>query len=308
LWWLPSSVVCGILFKDINSCSVIWSPSMNSAGRPHFHVPCPACVLFWLSRSGMSTLFVNVCTLFTIVNIAAEEPSVEHVKVVLHTSCTDDWLQPVRACLSHSACWCLNVPLVANLSRMSCNLCALEKACARNHSYTVNREHITFADIIQHSTLTSRFHDTQTLQYTVNLTIDKVQSMKLIKVQPIALGVSFSKDQSSKFEHLFCHVSVKREVRALSFELWNNIWKCHPKWDRLHIFGSIVNHQSTIMIFIFTILLIQTYIQINYYYDKNHADSTVITQNVEIALLNNKSTVLCVFCFYFVLDWSVFQW
>ena len=23
LWWLPSSVVCGILFKDINSCSVI---------------------------------------------------------------------------------------------------------------------------------------------------------------------------------------------------------------------------------------------------------------------------------------------
>jgi len=28
LWWLPSSVVCGILFKDINSCSIIWSPSM----------------------------------------------------------------------------------------------------------------------------------------------------------------------------------------------------------------------------------------------------------------------------------------
>ena len=38
LWWLPSSVVCGILFKDINSCSVIWSPSMNSAGRPHLKV------------------------------------------------------------------------------------------------------------------------------------------------------------------------------------------------------------------------------------------------------------------------------
>jgi len=219
LWWLPSSVVCGILFKNINSCSVIWSPSINSAGRPHFHVPCPACVLFWLSRSGTATLFVNVFTLFTIVNIAAVEPSVEHAKVVLHTSCTDDWLRPVRVCLSHSACWCLNVQLVANLSRMSCNLCALQKACARNHSYTVNREHITFADIIQHSTLTSRFHDTQTLEYTVNLTIDKIQSMKLIKVQPIPLGVSFSKDQSSKLEHLFCHVSVKREVWALSFEL-----------------------------------------------------------------------------------------
>ena len=125
LWWLPSSVVCGILFKDINSCSDIWSPSMNSAGRPHLNVPCPACVLFWLSRSDTATLFVNVFTLFTIVNIAAEEPSVEQAKLVLHTSCTNDWLRPVRACLSYSACWCLNVPLVSNLSRMSCNLCAL---------------------------------------------------------------------------------------------------------------------------------------------------------------------------------------
>jgi len=67
--------------------------------------------------------------------------------------------------------------------------------------------------------LTSRFHDTQTLQYTVNLTIDKIQTMKLINVQSIPLGVSFSKTQSSKLEHLFCHVSVKREVRALIFEL-----------------------------------------------------------------------------------------
>jgi len=111
--------------KEINSCGVIWSPSMNSAGRPHLHVPCPACVLFWLSRSATATLFVNVLTLFTIVSIAAEEPSVEHAKVVLHTSCTDEWLRPVRACLSHSACWCLNVPLASNLSRMSCILCAL---------------------------------------------------------------------------------------------------------------------------------------------------------------------------------------
>jgi hypothetical protein len=52
-----------------------------------------------LSRSGTATLFVNVFTLFTIVNIAAEEPSVGHAKVVLHTSCTNDWLRPVRACL-----------------------------------------------------------------------------------------------------------------------------------------------------------------------------------------------------------------
>jgi len=99
LWWLLSSVVCGILFKDINSCSVIWSPSRNSAGRLHFHVPCPACVLFWLSRSRTVTLFVNVFTIFTIVNIAAEEPSVGHAKVVSHMSCTNDWLRPVRVCL-----------------------------------------------------------------------------------------------------------------------------------------------------------------------------------------------------------------
>ena len=40
-----------------------------------------------------------------------------------------------------------------------------------------------------------------------------------VKLQPIPLGVSFSKAQSSKLERLFCHVSVKRDVRALSFEL-----------------------------------------------------------------------------------------
>jgi len=38
-------------------------------------------------------------------------------------------------------------------------------------------------------------------------------------LQPIPLGVSFSKAQSSKLERLFCHVSVKRDVWALSFEL-----------------------------------------------------------------------------------------
>ena len=37
---------------------------------------------------------------------------------------------------------------------------------------------------------------------------------------PIPLGVTFSKAQSSKLEGLFCHVSVKRDVRAMSFELW----------------------------------------------------------------------------------------
>ena len=43
---------------------------------------------------------------------------------------------------------------------------------------------------------------------------------KVLVVQPIPLGVTFSKAQSSKLERLFCHVSVKRDIRALSFELW----------------------------------------------------------------------------------------
>ena len=59
-----------------------------------------------------------------------------------------------------------------------------------------------------------------------------------VQIQPIPLGVTFLKVQSSKLERLFCHVSVKRDVRALSFQLWNSIRKCHPKWDWLYILGS----------------------------------------------------------------------
>jgi len=43
--------------------------------------------------------------------------------------------------------------------------------------------------------------------------------LSVLKVQPIPLGVTFSKAQSSKLERLFCHVSVQKDVRALSFEL-----------------------------------------------------------------------------------------
>jgi len=37
------------------------------------------------------------------------------------------------------------------------------------------------------------------------------------KVQPIPLGVTLSKAQSSNLERLFCHVSLKRDFGALSF-------------------------------------------------------------------------------------------
>ena len=136
-------------------------------------------------------------------------------------------------------CPCRVQGAVNSTTLLSVNLktwtqCVREKACARNHSYNVNREHKTYADIIQHSTLTSRFHDTQTLQYTVNLTIDKIQSIKLIKLQSIPLGVSFSKAQSSKLERLFRHVSVKREVRALNFELETAFENVAPSGIGLH--------------------------------------------------------------------------
>jgi len=41
--------------------------------------------------------------------------------------------------------------------------------------------------------------------------------------------------QSSKLERLFGHVLVKRDVWALSFELWKSFQECHPKWDWLYL-------------------------------------------------------------------------
>jgi len=38
-------------------------------------------------------------------------------------------------------------------------------------------------------------------------------------VKPMPLAVTISKPQNSKLERLFCHVLVKRDVQALSFEL-----------------------------------------------------------------------------------------
>jgi len=43
-------------------------------------------------------------------------------------------------------------------------------------------------------------------------------------IQPIPFKLSFLKVLSTKLEHLFCHVSTKRDVRALSFKLWNSFW------------------------------------------------------------------------------------
>ena len=53
----------------------------------------------------------------------------------------------------------------------------------------------------------------------LDVCLNKMVKINIMIVQPIPLGVTFSKAQSSKLEGLFCHVSVKRDFRALSFEL-----------------------------------------------------------------------------------------
>jgi len=42
------------------------------------------------------------------------------------------------------------------------------------------------------------------------------------------------KAQSSELERLFCHVSVKRDVRAFGFDVWKSFRNCHAKWDWLY--------------------------------------------------------------------------
>jgi len=117
-------VWCAAFFSKPSFLALTFGPHQwIQHGRPHFQVHWPAFVLRWLSRRATATLLVNIFTLITIasvVSIGAEEPSSVHAKVGLHTSSTLVWLRPVRACLSHSACLCLNIPLASNLSRMSC--------------------------------------------------------------------------------------------------------------------------------------------------------------------------------------------
>ena len=93
-----------------------------------------------------------------------------------------------------------------------------------SHSFVTRLSHTHF--------ITAMIADTQ---HTVDgLFIVHTYDIPLSYIQPIPLGVSCSKAQSSKLERLFCHVSMKRDVRALSFELWNSIRKFHHKWDWLY--------------------------------------------------------------------------
>jgi len=82
------------------------------------------------------------------------------------------------------------------------------------------------------------------------------------KSQPIPLGVTFSKAQISKLERLFCHVSVKRDVRALSFELWNSIWKCHPKWDWLYLSRTLCIDRGSVYTYIRTMCPYQAHAKV----------------------------------------------
>ena len=74
------------------------------------------------------------------------------------------------------------------------------------------------------------------------------------------LGVIFS-NPVLKLKAHSSKVSFYWNAAKETFELWAwSFRKCHPKWDWLYYHDII-----------FTILLLQTYIQIYYYYDINHA-------------------------------------
>ena len=113
----------------------------------------------------------------------------------------------------------------------------------------------------------------------------------------IGLHVWMHCQSSNSQSHLGWHFLMLFQSSKLKARrsLFTETWQKRPSSFELWVFENVTPSgiDSTIMIFIFTILLIQTYIQINYYYDINHANSTCITQYVEIAL-NNRSTVLCV--------------
>ena len=51
---------------------------------------------------------------------------------------------------------------------------------------------------------------------------------------PISSVIFESSFQRSKqtFERLYCNISVQRDLRAVSFELWKDLSNCHSKWER----------------------------------------------------------------------------
>ena len=53
-------------------------------------------------------------------------------------------------------------------------------------------------------------------------------------IEPIIRLIPFEVIFCSKLERLFSEKRDKRDIRVFSFELWNSIRKCHPKWDRLY--------------------------------------------------------------------------
>jgi len=91
----------------------------------------------------------------------------------------------------------------------------------------------SFANFNVQAISTSRCPKDAYLSRTGKLKLTK-STTRTCLVQPITLVVTFSKAVSklkAQSSNVSCVTLVKRDVRALSFELCNCLRKCHPKWD-----------------------------------------------------------------------------
>jgi len=138
--------------------------------------------------------------------------------------------------MTHNASWSKPYQRNAIIHSCWCNAMLLILSCAYAVQWCIDR----------HSALIRAVH---WLAHCIDRRVTQWYSCNRSRhIQPIPLGVTFSKAQSSKLEGLFCHVWVKRDVRALSFELGNSIRKCDRKWDWRYMLcnDALTRMQSTV--------------------------------------------------------------
>ena len=142
----------------------------------------------------------------------------------------------------------------------SCHTCE----CVASHIWKCQFAHtkescLTYEYIVSHTSLSHMW----------------IHRMSHIWIQPIPLGVTFSKAQSSKLEGLFCHVSMKRDVRALSFELLKQHLKMSPQ------VGSAIHGMSHIWIHCITQITV-SHMNTSYRTDHCHTCEYIVLSHIWI--------------------------